>query len=227
MFRFPHRLVVAALAPLLAACVESAPAAAPAASSAAPAAPVPPAAAPADPTIARADSARDALLDSVRAATRRFADVSVAVAEGYVAEGGCVALPGVGAMGVHYVHPARAGITMRDGRVHGTDARLDPTQPEIVIYEPQQDGSLRLVAVEWYTSKEAWGDRPAPSLFGVPFDSMLDDPSTPGVDEGHGFTPHWDQHVWLYRDNPAGLFAQWNANVTCPAGAPATSHAGH
>jgi hypothetical protein len=28
--------------------------------------------------------------------------------------------------------------------------------------------------------------------------------------------PHYDQHVWLWRDNPAGELEPFNANVTCP-----------
>ena len=210
MSRHPLRSLVPLIAVLAAACVEPAPAATPV-----------------DPTVERAAAARVALLDSVRAATERFQDVDAAVAAGYVAEGGCVELPGSGAMGVHYVHPGLAGLEIRDGRVHIGDARLDPLAPEILIYEPQRDGRMQLVAVEWVASTEAWGERPRPSLFGVAFDHMYDDPATPDVDEGHAFTPHYDQHVWLYRANPAGMFAQWNASVTCPAGTVHTDHAGH
>jgi hypothetical protein len=27
---------------------------------------------------------------------------------------------------------------------------------------------------------------------------------------------HYDLHVWVYRDNPAGMFAMWNPLVRCP-----------
>ena len=43
---------------------------------------------------------------------------------------------------------------------------------------------------------------------------MADDPSTPG-DEAHGFMPHYDQHVWLFRENPMGVLMPFNPNVTC------------
>jgi hypothetical protein len=43
---------------------------------------------------------------------------------------------------------------------------------------------------------------------------MQDDPAT-AVDEAHMFEPHYDLHVWLYRENPRGLFAQFNPNATC------------
>ena len=165
-------------------------------------------------------------LAAVRKATERYRDVRVAVAEGYVQEGPCVALPGVGAMGVHFVHPKNMGLVMKDGRIDGTDTEIDPTKPELLIYEPKAHGAMELVAVEYYTSQAAWGKGPQPTFYGVPFNDMKDDPSTPDVDEGHGFTPHFDLHVWLYRENPRGTFAQWNPAVTCPAGAPA-AHAGH
>jgi hypothetical protein len=39
--------------------------------------------------------------------------------------------------------------------------------------------------------------------------------------EGHPpFMPagltHWDLHVWLWEDNPAGVFSPTNARVKCP-----------
>jgi hypothetical protein len=54
---------------------------------------------------------------------------------------------------------------------------------------------------------------------GVPYDEMVDDPAT-AVDEAHAFAPHYDRHVWVYRDNPFGMFAQFNPNVSCDKGKP-------
>ena len=159
----------------------------------------------------------DAAIDAVRRATIRYRDPAVAIADGYVNEKMCVAMPGEGAMGIHFIHPKRMGMHMENGRIAGTDVLIEPEKPEILIYEPQKDGRLELVAVEWYTSQKAWGSRAHPTIFGVPFNTMADDPSTPDVDEGHGFTPHFDLHFWIYRENPKGTFAQWNPNVTCPA----------
>jgi hypothetical protein len=31
------------------------------------------------------------------------------------------------------------------------------------------------------------------------------------------FTPHYDRHVWLYRENPKGIYEQFNASVSCAA----------
>jgi hypothetical protein len=45
---------------------------------------------------------------------------------------------------------------------------------------------------------------------------MQDDPATK-VDEAHLFEHHYDRHVWLFRENPNGVFAQFNPNVSCTA----------
>jgi hypothetical protein len=62
---------------------------------------------------------------------------------------------------------------------------------------------------------------------------MADDPKTP-IDEAHNFEPHYDRHVWLYRSNANGMFAQFNPTVTCKfhkpmvvAGKGAAEHSGH
>lgn len=169
-------------------------------------------------------------LAAVRRATARFQDPRVAIAEGYVSLEECIALPGTGAMGVHFVKAELMGLTKEQGRVHGTDAAIDPARPELLVYAPQPDGSLKLGAVEYYTSRAAWeatGATEAPTIFGVPFNAMQDDPATADVDEGHGFTPHYDLHVWLWQENPNGMFAQWNPRVSCPAGHGAGHGAAH
>ena len=89
--------------------------------------------------------------------------------------------------------------------------------PSILIYEPQADGSLKLVAIENLVFIEAWkaaGNDAPPSLLDRTWDYMADDPATE-VDEAHGFAPHYDQHVWVFRDNPAGVLEPFNAAATC------------
>jgi hypothetical protein len=34
-------------------------------------------------------------------------------------------------------------------------------------------------------------------------------------DEAHNVEPHYNRHVWLYRENPNGVFARYNPTVTC------------
>ena len=76
---------------------------------------------------------------------------------------------------------------------------------------------MKLVAIENLVFQKAWhalGYAKPPSFHGVEYDTMRDDPATP-ADEAHLFEPHYDRHVWLYRDNPNGVFAQFNPTVTC------------
>ena len=154
-------------------------------------------------------------LAAVRAATERFRDVNVAVAEGYMRDpmNLCDTAPmmgrpaALGAMGVHYFRPDLLGISgPPNPRVSGSGTHTDFNKPAILIYEPQADGSLELVAVENLVFIKAWeaaGNEGRPSFHGKSFDRMVDDPTT-AVDEAHMFEPHYDLHVWLYRDNPNG-----------------------
>ena len=165
-------------------------------------------------------------LDEVRAATERFRDVKVALAEGYVRDpmNICDTAPmmgfpaELGAMGIHFFRPDLLGISAPPNpRVDGNGTHTDFRKPAILIYEPQADGSLQLVAVENLVFQKAWhaaGNQRPPSYQGVEYDTMQDDPATK-IDEAHMFEPHYDRHVWLYRDNPNGMFAQFNPNVNC------------
>lgn len=165
-------------------------------------------------------------LAEIRAATERFRDVEVAIREGYIPDpsGMCVTaemegLPAsAGAMGVHYLRPDLLGVgETPEGRVTGTSTHTDFRNPAVLIYEPQADGSQQLVAVENLVFISAWeaaGNREPPSLHGLPYDRMVDDPNT-AVDEAHNFEPHFDRHVWIYRENPTGVFTPMNPTVTC------------
>lgn len=178
-------------------------------------------------------------LAEVRRATERFRDVTVALAEGYVADpmnvcetAEMMGRPAsLGAMGIHYFRPDLLGLSAAPSpRVNGVGTHTDFRQPGILIYEPQADGSLELVAVENLVFAEAWrasGRAARPTFHGVPYDSMRDDPRT-AADEAHMFEPHFDRHVWLYRDNPNGVFAPFNPAVTCAHHRGTQSHpAGH
>lgn len=166
-------------------------------------------------------------LEQVRAATERFRDVKVALAEGYVRDpmnicekAEFMGRPAsLGSMGIHFFRPDLLGITAEKPRVNGNGTHTDFRQPSILIYEPQADGSMELVAVENLVFQAAWhatGAKTRPSFHGVPWDAMADDPKT-GIDEAHMFQPHYDRHVWIYRENPNGVFAQFNPNVSCKA----------
>lgn len=177
-------------------------------------------------------------LAEVRSATERFRDVKVALAEGYMRDpfnmcdsADMMGKPAsLGAMGIHYFRPDLLGITEPPSpRVNGTGTHTDFRQPAILIYEPQKDGSMELVAVENLVFKASWraaGHTEPPTFHGVPYDSMQDDPSTP-IDEAHMFEPHFDRHVWIYRDNPAGVFTPFNPAVSCANHQETHDHASH
>lgn len=168
--------------------------------------------------------ADEADLDAMRANVEKYKDINVALADGYITpDNHCVSAAGeglpaeLGAMGIHYIHPAMLKITGTEPRVNGESTYTDWSQPSILIYEPQADGSLELVAVENLVFEAAWhaaGMGGAPMLNGRAWDHMADDPNTAG-DEAHGFMPHYDQHVWLFRENPMGVLMPFNPNVTC------------
>jgi hypothetical protein len=177
-------------------------------------------------------------LQEVRLATERFQDVNVALAEGYIRDpfdlcdtAEMMNKPAsLGAMGVHYFRPDLLGITEPPSpRVNGNGTHVDFRKPSILIYEPQADGSMQLVAVENLVFQASWkaaGHSEPPTFHGVPFDTMADDPATP-LDEAHMFEPHFDRHVWIYRDNPSGVFSPYNPAVSCANHRGAKSHAGH
>ena len=140
-----------------------------------------------------APSARD--LAPVRAATAKYHDVNVAIADGFVPVSPCEA-SSAGVMGIHYLHPGRAG-----------DAVLTPTEPELLLYVPGEDG-LELAAVEYFIAEAATGGE-TPSILGVEFDGPMDG-------HGPGMPRHYDLHVWTWKHNPAGMAAQWNPALECP-----------
>ena len=176
--------------------------------------------------VADTPGAGEPTLAEVRTATERFQDVKVALAEGYIRDpsdmcetADMMGRPAsAGAMGVHYFRPDLLGVTAPPNpRVNGTGTHTDFRLPAILIYEPQADGSMQLVAVENLVFKASWaaaGHASPPTFHGVVYDNMQDDPAT-ATDEAHNFEPHYDRHVWLYRENPNGLFEPFNPAVSC------------
>lgn len=139
-------------------------------------------------------------LEKVRAAMEKYKDPAVAVRDGYFSTLGCIEYP-TGGMGIHFLNLKLVGPVP------------DPMKPPILLYEPGEDGKLVLVGVEWFVPL-ATGVDGRPSIFGQPFDGPMEghEPLLPA--ELH----HYDLHVWLFKENPAGLFKSTNPDVKCPAG---------
>lgn len=140
-----------------------------------------------------AEANRD--LAQVRRATAAYHDVAAAEAAGYTMVSECV--PG---MGYHFARLGPMGPVLS----HAGDP-LEATDPELLVYAPRPDGTLRLVAVE-YGYAAADGEA-TPSLFGVTFD--------PPAPEGSGGPPFHTLHAWVWQGNPHGTFAAHNPNVRC------------
>jgi hypothetical protein len=133
-------------------------------------------------------------------ATSPYQDVATAEAAGWASTLGtlgCFQDPAQGGMGVHYLNQS-----LMDGVV---DAR----HPEALVYELDATGAVTgLVAHEYIVPVDAWTSSRPPRLFGMDF-------------HRHPVLPLWVLHTWLWKDNPAGVFADWNPAVRpCPAGVP-------
>jgi hypothetical protein len=138
------------------------------------------------------------LVQAVRDATRSFQDVSAATAAGYGRFLGCVSGPQEGAMGVHYVN----GPLVQDGQI-------DVERPEALMYE-SRNGRLRLLGVEYIVMAEAWNatHTEPPTLGGQVFHYN-------GSPNRYMLPAFYELHVWAWRDNPGGDFADRYTRVSC------------
>lgn len=139
-------------------------------------------------------------LAAVRAATAKYHDVSAALADGYQlgyrgVVTGCISNPTAGAMGYHYFNWAKMD-----------DPAIVEGDPEVLVYHTADDGTLVLGAVEWVVHKPLWeqaGNTEPPVVFGQSL---------------HVLNPvlNWYiAHAWIWKHNPAGMFADWNPEVSC------------
>lgn len=135
----------------------------------------------------------------VRNATSGFRDTADAETAGYGQFLTCVREPGIGAMGTHWVNGELV-----------SDAIIDPATPEAIMYETKRNGKLKILGVEYVVFQEQWDalhDDP-PELFGQRFHAT-------GASNRYGLPPFYALHVWAWKHNPAGTFANWNERVTC------------
>jgi len=151
---------------------------------------------------------QDPLVQAVRNATQQYQN---APPKEYTPALGCVSGSDHGAMGVHYVNGEFNGETLSNGQ-------LDPTRPQALIYEPQPNGSMKLVAVEFIIFASALpAGAPPPEVDGHLM-LYIDGPSTARPDASpnrYGLPGFYELHVWAWRDNPQGSFVDWNDHVSC------------
>ena len=136
-----------------------------------------------------------AQLAQVRAATAQFHSTDAAKAAGYISVPGldfCFDNPG-GGMGFHLI------------KTSSLDLTVNALEPEAMVYAPGPNGQLQLDAVEYIVPAAAWdavGNTQPPSVLGQRFhlDAAL------GV---------YILHAWIWRENPLGMFQDWNPKVSC------------
>jgi hypothetical protein len=147
-------------------------------------------------------------LGQVRRVTARFHDLDAALEAGYElgwVNGSnvriitnCVtniANPTAGAMGYHYFNAELMA-----------DLTTDALEPEVLVYAPADNGKLKLAAVEWVVrgqNSNPPGVSSPPSVLGMPMHILV-----PAV----GF---YIMHAWVWQPNPAGMFEDWNHEVSC------------
>ena len=121
-------------------------------------------------------------LAAARRATAKYHDVAQAEADGYINID--LYLSGEG---YHYVN-----FSLVDGN-------FSPDRPQVLLYAPNSDGTLRLVGVEYLVPLSASAS--APAGFTGDEDQWRHDT------EGFGF---WELNAWIWMYNPEGIFAHDN-----------------
>jgi len=155
----------------------------------------------------------------IRLLTDSYHDVSAATTAGYSAwspdptvAGATCPSSAEGKMGYH-----RVNVALRGGAADPAagDAVIDLTKPEMLLYEKSPSGAMLLVGVEYIVFKAAWerlrgaGAAP-PEILGHPL--LASSHTFPG-----NVNPieHYELHVWVWKDNPSGMFAPYHPGVTC------------
>jgi hypothetical protein len=142
-----------------------------------------------DPTGPNVEEAR--VLATLQGATARYRDIDVAVADGFILLHECEVRPGEGAVGILYVHLDRF-----------TDGILDPMEPDGLLYAPNGSGKPDLIGVEVAMPAAMWSGTAPPEFLDVPLQ----------LEEEFDA---WGLHIWVWRENPDGMFAQAHPGVSC------------
>jgi hypothetical protein len=141
-----------------------------------------------------------ALIAQIRGEIAAFHDVNNAIDAGFNPMLDCVSDDVEGGMGQHYVNAELVA-----------DGIADPLRPEALVYEPREDGSLILVAVDYLVPLALWTEADPPALFGQTFHENVK--ITAEYPEAK---PGWILHLWIGTHNPNGIFTDYNPTVFCP-----------
>ncbi|MBN7812748.1 hypothetical protein J0A68_17470 [Algoriphagus sp. H41] len=144
----------------------------------------------------RMDGATAKMLGKLRSATAKYHRLEVALEDGYILGSECVASAD-GGMGFHYILPP------------AIDGALDYDQPEALLYEMDKHGKLKLVGIEYVIVAALWDlENDDTPHFGVQVFDEVPAPVPLPFD-------NYQLHVWVWKNNPAGIFMKYNPNVKC------------
>lgn len=164
---------------------------------------------------------------AVAEANSKYADITVALKDGYIElpRADCITSASLGEslssgdLGKLLMHPDRLLAYTIDGRIHIDRAWTNWVEPGLLIYQPDESAGYSLVGVANVTSPIGWareGFVTVPTTDGQLWRFVWDDPSTE-IDEAYGFEPHYTLRLWLFRENPLGTYAELNPKVSCNA----------
>ncbi len=156
----------------------------------------------------KASATQNQILAEIRRATAKYHDLDAAIADGYVLDPHCVEHPEFGGMGHHAVNMSRIV------------PFVVPSEPGVLVYEPMENGRYRLVAAEFLVPAEPWDamNEGPPMLGEIEFDDHREIILVDGVPvnaKGGPPFPHYQLHVWVWKNNPNGMYFPFNPNVSC------------
>jgi len=132
------------------------------------------------------------MLQEVRSATSSFSNINTAMTAGWNTDlSGCVEHPIEGGMGHHYA------------QLEFIDGRVNHLEPQVLLYVMNENDEMEFLGVEDIVPFDIVGpDETPPSLFFHDFHA----------NDEQGF---WALHVWTEKENPNGMFEDWNPGVSC------------
>ncbi len=130
-------------------------------------------------------------IGTIKRVTARYHNLQHAIDDGFVFLHGCETRPDEGPAGELYVHFGRL-----------LDGVIDPASPDALLYEPRANGKPKLLGVELAVPYAMWPGSQPPVFMGAEFQP----------EDEFGV---WGLHVWAWDQNPEGMFAESNPNVSC------------
>lgn len=148
-------------------------------------------------TVLIAQAAKKDSITKVREATAQFHHTQAARDAGYNL------IPGLDTCFQNYPRGGRGYYYINTDLL---DSTLDLRHPEAMIYAPDQNGSIQLGAVAYMVPAVVWdAEHSAPPqvlVRSLHLNEKLD---------------MYVLHAWIWKNNPAGMFEDWNPTVSCPA----------